>query len=231
MRPVNLIPQDQRRRVAREGGGSGKAAYGALGLLALLLAMVVAYVLTSNTVTERKSETEKARVEADRLEAEAAKKDTYVGFAEIAQTRMASVAGVAQTRFDWERFMRELSKVMPSGSWLQGADASLLGETASTGAAPVPGAVTSSGPSANLVGCTPGQSDVARMMVRLRQLHRVEDVELAESAQDATSGEATVDNCGSNYRFDITVKFSPAPPVGEAPRGETRVPASLGGGS
>ncbi len=72
------------------------------------------------------------------------------------------------------------------------------------------------------------------MMVRLRQLFRVSDVELKESAREATAGtagETTIDNCGSFYKFDITVNFSPTPPATEAPRGATRVPASLGGGS
>jgi Tfp pilus assembly protein PilN len=234
MRPVNLIPADQRRRAPREGSGSGKAAYAALGILALLLAMVVAYVLTSNTVTERESDAASASAEADRLEAQAAKKSTFVGFAEIAQTRMASVAGVAETRFDWERFMRELSKVMPSGSWLQSADASVLGDASedpAAAAAAAGGTAAPAAPSASLVGCTPGQTDVARMMVRLRQLHRVDDVQLQESAKENATGEAAVDNCGSKYKFDITVTFSPAPPTSEAPRGENRVPAALGGGS
>jgi Tfp pilus assembly protein PilN len=235
MRPVNLIPQEQRRRTPSHGAGKG--AHAALGVLALLLAMVVAYVLTANTVTERQNETEAARVEADRLEAQAAQKGEFSDFAAIAQTRMQSVAGVAASRFDWERLMRELALVMPEGSWLQTADASTTGDAASTTAAPAPsgtaapaGTATGS-PSANLVGCTPDQSDMAGLMVRLRQLHRVEDVELSSSTKEDGSGEASIESCGSHYKFEVTLKFSPGAPVSEAPRGETRVPASLGGGS
>ena len=243
MRAVNLIPQDQRRRTPQDG--SGKGARAALGLLALLLGLVVAYVLTANTVTERQNETETARVQADRLEAQAAQKGDFTDFASIAQTRMQSVAGVAATRFDWERFMRELARVMPADSWLQTADASMTGDTAATGttaapapaAAPTPtGAPTAAGPSANLVGCTPDQSDTARLMVRLGQLHRVDDVELGSSTKEDSTATGTgtgtgIESCGTGYKFDVTLKFSPAAPVGEAPRGETRVPASLGGGS
>ena len=84
----------------------------------------------------------------------------------------------------------------------------------------------------NLVGCTPDQSDVARMMVRMRQLHRVSDVELNQSAtQLGGAGDASVDNCGSHYQFDLMVTFSPTPPQTEAPHGESVVPTSLGGGS
>ena len=232
MRSVNLVPQDQRRRTPSDGGGKG--AHAALGVLALLLAMVVGYVLTSNTLTERQNDTEAARVEADRLEAKAAQKGNFADFASIAQTRMQSVAGVAASRFDWERFMRELARVIPADSWLQSADASTTGDAAAPatdGAQPPAGAPTTGLPSANLVGCTPSQSDAARLMVRLRQLHRVEDVELGSSTKEDSTGAAGIESCGGGYKFDLTLKFSPAAPASEAPRGEDRVPASLGGGS
>ena len=97
------------------------------------------------------------------------------------------MAGVAATRFDWERFMRELARVMPAGSWLQSADASAPAiRHAGSTAAPRPTATRPPpAPAANLVGCTPDQDDVARMMVRLRQLYRVDDVELNESTAGA----------------------------------------------
>jgi Tfp pilus assembly protein PilN len=233
MKPVNLIPQDQRRRKPSEG--SGKGAHAVLGILAVLLAMAVVYVLTANSITEKESEAEQARVEADQLEAQAAPKNSFTDFAEIAQTRAASVAAVASTRFDWERLMRELSRVMPEGSWLTSASASVTGATDPAASATTPADPATAGagaPSANLVGCTPKHSDVARMMVRLRQLHRVVDVELTQSSRDASQdATAAIDSCGRNTSFDLTLAFSPTSPVAEAPRGETRVPASLGGGS
>jgi Tfp pilus assembly protein PilN len=233
VRPVNLIPQEQRRRTPSDG--SGKGAYAVLGVLGLLLVMAVAYVLTANTVTERQSEAEEARVEAERLEAKAQAKDSFTSFEQIARTRVESVAGVAAGRFDWERFMRELSRVMPAGSWLISADASVTGAPAAgaSGSAPAPAPAAGTapaGPSGLLTGCTPEHSDVARMMVRLRQLHRVTDVELAQSSQEDDASAAAVDNCGKLTSFDMTVKFSPAAPV-EAPRGASQVPVSLGGGS
>jgi hypothetical protein len=123
--------------------------------------------------------------------------------------------------------------VMSSGSWLQTTDASVTGEVAGAEAStPVAGAVVAPQPKVNLVGCTPDQSDVAGMMVRLRQLHRVSDVELNQSStQLSATGDASVDNCGRNYQFDLLVSFSPTPPQTEAPHGENVVPTSLGGGS
>jgi Tfp pilus assembly protein PilN len=231
MRPVNLLPQDQRRRAPSEGGGKG--AYAVVGVLAVLVAMAAAYVLSANQVTEREDKAAAAKAEADRLEAEAAAQTNYSDFAEIAQTRLGSVTGVAETRFDWERLMREVSRVMPEGSWLQATDASVFGDPTAGASAAVAGtpAATPVGPYASFVGCTPDQSDVARIMVRLRNMHRVEDVKLKESTQESVDGEATVDNCGSLYKFDVGVTFSTTAPASEAPRGSDRVPASLGGGS
>lgn len=234
MKPVNLIPQDQRRRQPTDGGGKGAPI--ALGVLAALLAMVVGYVLTSNTVTDRKDKAQAASEEATRLEAQAGQQSSYTGFAQIAQQRLQSVSDVAAKRFDWERFMRELSHIMPEGSWLQSANASVTGDTtaaAATGAtaSPTAGTATTGQPAATLIGCTPGQDDVARMMVRLGQLHRVEDVQLNESTAGEATEEAGVTNCGGRYTFNLTVKFTAAEPTREAPQGTNRLPASLGGGS
>ena len=68
-------------------------------------------------------------------------------------------------------------------------------------------------------------------MVRLEQMYRVTDVTLNESAQESAGGVTSLQNCGDLFKFDLTVSFSPVEPANEAPKGETRVPASLGGGS
>jgi Tfp pilus assembly protein PilN len=231
VRPVNLVPSEQRR--GSSGAAGGKAAYAVIGVLAALAAMLTVYVLTANTVTERTNKAAVAAVEADRLEAEAARKASFADFAQIAQTRLQSVAGVAETRFDWERVMRELSRIMPEGSWLQSADASVSGvtEDASDGGTSSGTAAATPQPALTLVGCTRKQTEVAQLMVRMRAMHRVTEVELNQSTQEDLRGPATVDDCGSLYQFDVTAKFEAAPPADEAPEGANGVPASLGGGS
>jgi Tfp pilus assembly protein PilN len=230
VKAVNLIPTEQ-RRVRATGNRSGSA-YVLIGVLATLLVMVAAYVFTASNVTDRQNKAAAAKAEADRLEAQAAQADSFTNFAQIKQTRLISVSSIADNRFDWERMMRELSRAMPAGSWLQASDASVAGQgtgsdtsTTSTTAAPA-------GPTTTLTGCTPNQADVARMMVRLRQMHRVTDVVLNQSSTEpGETGEVTANSCGSYYQFDVTVSFAVTQPETEAPRGETRVPASLGGGS
>jgi Tfp pilus assembly protein PilN len=233
MRPVNLLPQDARRQYTSERPGG---AYAVVGLLAVLLVMAVAYVLTGNQVTQRSNDAKSAKVAADQLSAQAKQLGSFTNFAQIRQTRLLSVAGVASTRFDWERFLRELAQIMPARSWLQTTDATVT--PASDVASAPPGTTTTagaSGPTANLIGCTPAQSDVTQMMVRMKLMYRVTDVKLNESAREVTSGSddngPTVDNCGRYYKFDLTVEFEAAAPAKEAPRGATKVPTALGGGS
>jgi Tfp pilus assembly protein PilN len=229
VRPVNLLPREHRRAARAERPGS---AYAVLGVLGVLLVMAIAYVTVANQVKQHTGDANSAAAEADQLEAQAQQLGSFTNFAQIQQTRLASVATVASSRFDWERLMRELSRIMPERSWLQTADASTTTETDTTAAPTAAGVGTPTGPTATLVGCTPRQSDVARMMVRLRQMNRVDDVQLNESVREASGDtKATVDNCGGFYKFDLTVSFAAATPTQEAPRGSARVPAALGGGS
>ena len=228
MKAVNLIPGEY-RRATPSGNGSG-GAYVVLGVLAVLLLMAVGYVTTTNSVNDNKSKAAAARAEADAAEGRTKQLGDFTDFASIKDQRLAAVTAAAQTRFDWERFMRELSRVMPDGSWISNTSASVTGEGVGTVVAAVdPAAVAA--PKANLVGCTPRQSEVARMMVRLEQMYRVTEVTLNESTQESLDGVTTLQSCGHLYKFDLTVSFSPAAPTNEAPKGEPRVPASLGGGS
>jgi Tfp pilus assembly protein PilN len=230
MKAVNLIPTEQ-RRVQATGKQSGSA-YVVVGALVALLALVGAYVMTANSATDRQNKAAAAKAEADKLEAEVAQQGAYTNFADIKKTRLASVVGVATTRFDWERLMRELSRVMPAGSWLQSTDASLTGDVGAEATTSSTGAPVAPMPKANLVGCTPDQQDVARMMVRMRQIHRVTDVQLNNSSTElGEESDAGAGSCGSNYQFDITLSFTQAAPESEAPRGASSVPAALGGGS
>jgi hypothetical protein len=233
VKAVNLIPTEQRRAKAtgeRSGGG-----YVVLGVLAVLLALAVAYVMTSNSVNDNQTKAAKAKQEAAALEQQAAQNASYADFSAIKEQRLQAVKAAAETRFDWERLMREISRVMPDGSWLQTTEASVTGDPTAPGttptSTPAPGtAVAAPVPTANFVGCTPRQSEVAKILVRLREMHRVTDVELNESLQEEGVQEVTVESCGSLYKFDVTVTFAPAETT-EAPNGSRSVPASLGGGS
>lgn len=229
MKAVNLIPTDQRR--ARPTGSRSGGAYVVVGVLGLLLVMATLYVVTANQANDRRTKAAEARQEADALEAQARQLGSFTDFASIKEQRLASVISTSQTRFDWERLMREIARVMPKDSWLQSTEASVVDEASSASSSISATTSAPGGPTVTLVGCTPKQPDVARMMVRLRQMHRVSEVTLNESAQQDANGELTFDSCGKYYQFNLTVSFAPVPPADEAPKGTNSVPAALGGGS
>ena len=230
MKAVNLVPTEQRR--VQASGKQNGSSYVLIGVLVTLLAMVGAYVFTSNNAKDRENQAAAAKAEAKQLEAEVKAQGAFTNFSDIKKTRLAAVMGVATTRFDWERLMRELALVMPEGSWLQSTDASVSGAIDGESTTTSTGTPVAPMPKANLVGCTPNQSDVARMMVRMREIHRVTDVELNESSTEVGDNtEVTASSCGRYYQFDITLSFSQMPPPTEAPRGASSVPAALGGGS
>ena len=222
MRPVNLLPETHRPRPV---GGKPGSSYVLLGVLATCLLMVVAYALTANKVNGQRGDAAKAAVEADRLETKAGSLSPFGDFSQVKETRAASVKDLAGGRFDWERLMRELPRVLPARGWLQSVDATAVGAPAGV----EPAATSAAGPGAKLVGCVRKQSDVAAMMLRLRRMHRVQDVTLKTSEREGAA-QPTFENCGRYFKFDIAVEFAPDVKR-EPPVGAKRVPASLGGGS
>lgn len=229
MKAVNLIPTDQRR--ARATGSRSGGAYVVIGVLGVLFVMATLYVLTANQANDRRTKAAEASQEADVLEAQAKQLGSFTDFASIKEQRLASVITTSQTRFDWERLMRELARVMPKDGWLQSTEASVIDDSASSSPASSTSTPTPGGPSATLVGCIPKQTDVARLMVRLRQMHQVSDVTLNESLQPDSRGDMSFDSCAKYFQFNVTVSFEPVSPADETPNGTNSVPASLGGGS
>jgi Tfp pilus assembly protein PilN len=228
VRAVNLLPEQHRRRPAGTHAPKN-GAYLVLGVLGVLLLMAAAYTLTSNQVKDRTTQAAEARQEADGYEARVRALGAYGDFRQTKQTRLTSVRDLAGNRFDWERLLRELSALLPAGTWLQETSASVTGDH-QTGAATAGAAAPQ--PGATLKGCAPKQSDVAKLMVRLRQVYLVEDVTLNESVQGENTGPASIENCGRLLQFDVLMTFSAtAPDEQEAPAGQKSVPARLGGGS
>jgi len=247
MRPVNLLPSSDRAR--RVAAVPSNASYIVLGVLAALLLAVVAVVMTGNQVTTRTSEIAKARQETQAAQAQVAKLGPFGQFSAVKQTRLDSVTSLSGARFDWERLMRELALVLPDDVWIIEANASAAGVVGSASGAAAPTGPAAAGPTdapgsagaapatpkIQVVGCAPSQPDVAEVMVRLRNLHRAEDVQLAESTQptagEAGVGVATTGGCGSSFKFDVTVSFSAAPPPSAQGERGGLVPSQLGGGA
>ena len=220
MRPVNLIPVEDRR-----GGQaplrSGPLAYLLVGALVALLAGVTALVLTSNQISEREGEVATLEAEDSRAEAEATRLAAYTQFSEMSKARTETVASLADSRFDWERVMRELSLVLPADTWLTKLTASAAGGAESEGGGG--GAVAGvSGPTLQLSGCATGQEAVAGFVTALKDIDGVTRVgvqssELPESGDDdggGGGGDSTGDECRTRdffAKFEIVATFDAAP--------------------
>src|SRR4051794_20777068 len=186
MKAVNLLPEKHRPR--KPTGGQGKSGFVLLGVLGAVLVGVLAYVLTLNSINSSKTKITEATVEAARLNDQANSLGPYGDFAKIKAERVASVKQLAEGRFDYERMVRELAHVLPTGVWLTNASASSTGDASAVPGAPAAGApgtpgaaVPGAGPSLKLQGCARDQGQVAVTLVRMRELEGATDVTLAHS--------------------------------------------------
>jgi Tfp pilus assembly protein PilN len=242
MRPVNLIPPEDRR------GGSaplrtGPLPYVVLGALVLALLAVVAVVSADNQIAEREGEVAKLEREDTVAADKAQRLAAYTEFRMMSEQRVATVSDLADSRFDWERVMRELSLVLPSDVWLVG-----LTGTAAPGVAVEGGSTGDTsgmraavpGPALELSGCAKGQEAVAGFVTALEDIDGVTRVGVQSSglpekgAGDGGGGGASdsgSDECRTHKfiaKFAIVVAFDAAPvsavAAGEAPPVATTEP-------
>ncbi|HZU61066.1 MAG TPA: PilN domain-containing protein [Solirubrobacteraceae bacterium] len=218
MKAVNLVPAESRKGGAdlRLVRGPGAAV---VGVLAAALVLVTLYVVASNDVTSRQAQLASLRQQLSQTKALAASLSGYTKFAQLAQARVQTVREIATSRFDWQRVLSDLSRVVPANTTL-----SSLAATVTPGASA--GASSSSGglrgalavPAFELQGCTASQDDVARLMSRLRLITGVTRVTLASAVKAGSSAAGSAGpstssgsgGCKSNpSTFDLVVFFQP----------------------
>jgi Tfp pilus assembly protein PilN len=169
VRAVNLIPVKVRRG---SPGKSGSGVYMLLGGLGALVLAVAAFVFVSNSVTSRQG---RSRPPDDRRPTRRRRRrrplKPYLDFANLRQKRVATIQALAQSRFPWERSMRQIARVIPSNVWLT----HFIGTVApGVTLEEVNGGDTSTlrngvqAPAIQLIGCTYDHSEVSRLMARLR---------------------------------------------------------------
>jgi Tfp pilus assembly protein PilN len=236
MRPVNLIPAEDRR------GGSaplrtGPLPYVLLGGLVVLLLGVVALVLAGNEVSERETEVAKLEREDARAAAKAQRLASYTEFQEMSEARVATVSELADSRFDWERVMRELALILPDDVWLVGLTATAAPGVSVEGGSGDSGGMRAAapGPALELSGCADGQRAVAGFVGALEDIDGVTRVgvqssELPEkgSSDDGGGGDDGGDECRTRptiAKFAIVVAFDAAP-VAEAVAGGEAAPVA-----
>jgi Tfp pilus assembly protein PilN len=217
VRPVNLIPPEARRG-EKAPTRTGALSYVIVAVLAVALLGVTGVVLTNNQISDRKAE--KAGLEGQLAEAEAQAKrvSSFANFASLQQAREQTVATLAQSRFDWERVLRELAIVIPEDVWLTHLTATVSPEVqledsgSASSSSGVSGLDTVQGPSLQIEGCGDGHEAVARFLAALRDIDGVTRVSVLSSDRpdpsSATEGSSAGAAAGDCATRDFISKFS-----------------------
>ena len=229
MRAVNLIPEEDRR-----GGGPARAgllSYFLLGALVAVLAGVTLLVLTGNQISEREAEVAQLKEESAATAARADSLRAFADFSAIQQERTATVTALAQSRFDWERVLRELALVLPDNVWLTELEGSVSPDVELEDTVDITTRPSIAGPALELIGCTVSQEAVGAFAATLGEIDGVTRVSVAQSerpeqstqgsSSGSSSGSQTAEDCRTRdfiTRFEIVAAFDAVPaPVGSDP--------------
>jgi Tfp pilus assembly protein PilN len=229
MRPVNLIPPEDRRG-DQAALRTGPLSYILIGGLVLVLVGVVALVLSGNQISERKDELATVKHEDAVAAAKAARLSSYTQFQDLSEARTQTVQSLADSRFNWERVMRELALILPRDVHLTELNATSSGEAGSEGggSSSTGGLLNGvTGPWMAMTGCADGQDGVASFVAALRDIDGVTRVGVqsssvtAESSKpSAGSGSATCGATAGTATFALVAAFDaapvPSPESGEA---------------
>jgi hypothetical protein len=173
------------------------------------------------------------------------------------EERTATVTSLAQSRFDWERVLRELSLVLPDDVWLTELEGSASPDVELEDTVDITTRTSIDGPALELIGCTTSQEAVGAFAATLGEIDGVTRVSVAQSArpeQSTGGGSGTGDSQATEdcrtrdfiTRFEIVAAFDAAPaPVGadpaapappapagsEAPPADSEAPAPAGSDS
>ena len=214
MKAVNLIPAEERpggRRPLR----SGPLAYIVVGALAAAVIAVTALVVTDHKVSERSAEVAQLQSEKTSVEAKAHALTSYIQFATAREQRETTVAGLANSRFDWERVLAELALVLPADVQITSLSGTAAPGVSSVGGSGIGLRSEIAGPALELTGCAPRPADVAGFIEALKDIDGVTRVGMPTSSfgGDASGSGESGAPCGGEETFDfqMVVGFDAAP--------------------
>jgi len=222
MRPVNLIPKEERRGHLAPLR-SGPLAYVVIGALVAVLAGVILLVVTSNEISDSKAELAKVEAQTAAAKAKAAKLAPYTAFHQLQQQRTETITNLANSRFDWEGVMRQLSLILPRDVWLTSLTGTATPDVQVNGGAGIAMRQSIPGPALEMVGCAAGQEGVAKFVAELKDIDGVtrvglqsSELPIGESSGGGGGGEtaSASGNCqvGANIaEFRLVVAFDAAP--------------------
>jgi Tfp pilus assembly protein PilN len=220
MRPVNLIPSDERRGDSAPLR-TGKMIYVLLGGLAVLVLGLAAVALTGKQISDREAQKASLDQELQRETARASSLAAFSSFRAVQEQRSVTVNSLAQSRFDWQRVLHELALVLPSDVHVSTLTGSVSPEVQIEGGGDVPLRSNITGPALEISGCAPGQDAVAGFVSALEDIDGVTRVGLDSSQIDSgSSGTSSSASTGGSTacvagprtaNFSIVVAFDAVP--------------------
>jgi Tfp pilus assembly protein PilN len=234
VRAVNLLPPDMRgaSKATAEIGARPEATGGAgpfvvLGVLAACVAGATGFVLTNNTIKERQSELATVTARQQALQGKVAALKPFADFDATTNARVATVRDLAGSRFDWEQVLRDISRAIPQDVALKTLSGNVSTDTGGSGGSSALRSAIAA-PAVTLTGCAPGQTQVARLLARLRGVDGVTRVSLSKSdvqlGENGSNSGSSVDRrnaapCGAGARpdFELVMFFEKAAAAVQAP--------------
>ena len=191
MRPVNLIPKDQRRG-DRAAMRTGIASYVLLGALAMGVLAVAVLALTSKQISDHKAEITQLQLQEQAAVAKAQSLQSFTTFRAAQEARSGTITSLAQSRFDWQRVLDEFARVIPSNVWLIKLAGTVDPTVSVTDGPDLQTRDAAPGPALEMVGCASSQDAVAGLIANLQEIDGATRVGLESSERpDETQGTAT----------------------------------------
>jgi Tfp pilus assembly protein PilN len=203
--------------------------------MALLLLGLVAVALTSKQIKDRESQKASLQQELDQQTARANSLAAFASFRAVQEQRATTVSSLAQSRFDWQRVLQELSRVLPSDVRLTTLTGTVSPEVTIDGGGDVTLRSDVPGPALEIVGCAPSQDSVAGFVASLEDIDGVTRVGLNSSSASEAAGSSGASASGSDsasgclpgeYKFEIVAAFDAVPTPSTASAAPS-VPPSL----
>jgi Tfp pilus assembly protein PilN len=185
-------------------------------VLAACVAGAAGYVVTENTIKQRKADLAEVEARQQALQGQAAQLKPYADFDTMAKARVQTVRDLAGSRFDWEQALRDLSRAVPADVTLQSLAGDISTDAGGSGST-LRSAI--SAPAITLQGCAPGQTQVARLMARLKNIDGVTRVSLSKSQKETVDATGDISSpvidqrnaqpCGTGDRpsFELVMFF------------------------
>ncbi len=210
MKRINLLPQEERVKAARERG----LIWAILILVALVVVLGLVYVKYNSDVSSKQDELASIQAETATVQAKIAELSPYAAL-QAQRTAMTETAkGIYQSSVPFSILLQELSLVIPENVRLQTLTATvppaMVPGTAAAGAVPPAAAGTAD---VSFSGQTEKHRDVAEFMTRLGLIPQLTGIVLTSSTNTASTAAGTTTASGaptvSYTQFAVTAQLRP----------------------